>query len=113
MATLAEHIAARNDADLLARFVAAAEVTGIDNPQGWLSSTAANSSPPGSTTTTLSPTCTLTPSPRTSRRPAPALTLPPSPTTRSGRPSRRCRKSGRWNDPLGARPRRRPRPGGQ
>ena len=35
MATLAEHIAARNDADLLARFVAAAEVTGIDNPQGW------------------------------------------------------------------------------
>lgn len=35
MATLAEHIAARNDNDLLARFVAAAEVTGIDNPQGW------------------------------------------------------------------------------
>ena len=35
MATLAEHIAARNDADLLARFVAAAEVAGIDNPQGW------------------------------------------------------------------------------
>ena len=35
MATLAQHIAARNDADLLARFVAAAEVTGIDNPQGW------------------------------------------------------------------------------
>lgn len=35
MATLAEHITARNDADLLARFIAAAEVTGIDNPQGW------------------------------------------------------------------------------
>ena len=35
MATLAQHIAARNDNDLLARFVAAAEVTGIDNPQGW------------------------------------------------------------------------------
>lgn len=35
MATLAEHIAARNDADLLARFVAAAEMAGIDNPQGW------------------------------------------------------------------------------
>lgn len=35
MATLAEHIAARNDVDLLARFVAAAEVAGIDNPQGW------------------------------------------------------------------------------
>lgn len=35
MATLAEHIAARNDADLLSRFVAAAEVAGIDNPQGW------------------------------------------------------------------------------
>lgn len=35
MATLAEHIAARNDADLLSRFVAAAEVAGVDNPQGW------------------------------------------------------------------------------
>lgn len=35
MATLAQHIAARNDNDLLARFIAAAEVTGIDNPQGW------------------------------------------------------------------------------
>lgn len=35
MATLNEHITARNDADLLARFVAAAEVAGIDNPQGW------------------------------------------------------------------------------
>jgi len=35
MATLAEHITARNDADLLARFVAAAEMEGIDNPQGW------------------------------------------------------------------------------
>lgn len=35
MATLAEHITARNDADLLARFVAAAEMAGIDNPQGW------------------------------------------------------------------------------
>lgn len=35
MATLAEHITARNDADLLARFVAAAEMAGVDNPQGW------------------------------------------------------------------------------
>lgn len=35
MATLNEHITARNDADLLARFVAAAEMAGIDNPQGW------------------------------------------------------------------------------
>ena len=35
MATLAEHITARNDADLLARFVAAAEMAGLDNPQGW------------------------------------------------------------------------------
>ena len=35
MATLNEHISARNDADLLARFVAAVEVAGIDNPQGW------------------------------------------------------------------------------
>ena len=35
MATLNEHITARNDADLLARFVAAAEMEGIDNPQGW------------------------------------------------------------------------------
>lgn len=35
MATLAQHIAARNDADLLARFIAAAEVAGVDNPQGW------------------------------------------------------------------------------
>lgn len=35
MATLAEHIAARNDTELLARFVAAAEVAGIDNPQWW------------------------------------------------------------------------------
>ena len=35
MATLAQHITALNDADLLARFIAAAEVAGIDNPQGW------------------------------------------------------------------------------
>lgn len=35
MATIAEHIAATRDADLLARFVAAAEIAGIDAPQQW------------------------------------------------------------------------------
>src|SRR5699024_9736821 len=35
MATIAEHIAARNDLDLLARLVAAAERAGIDNAQAW------------------------------------------------------------------------------
>lgn len=35
MATQAQHIAARNDGDLLARFVAAAELAGIPNPQAW------------------------------------------------------------------------------
>lgn len=35
MATLSQHISARNDADLLDRFTAAAEVAGIENPQGW------------------------------------------------------------------------------
>ena len=35
MATIAEHIAARNDLDLLARLVAAAERAGITNPQAW------------------------------------------------------------------------------
>lgn len=35
MATIAEHIAARNDLDLLERFVAAAERAGIPDPQAW------------------------------------------------------------------------------
>lgn len=35
MSTLAEHIAARNDSDLLARIVAAAEKAGIASPQVW------------------------------------------------------------------------------
>lgn len=35
MTTLAAHIAARNDADLLARFVAAAELLGVPDPQTW------------------------------------------------------------------------------
>lgn len=35
MATLEEHIAATRDADLLARFVAAAEIAGIAAPQQW------------------------------------------------------------------------------
>lgn len=35
MATTAQHIAARNDADLLARFIAAAEQAGIENAQQW------------------------------------------------------------------------------
>lgn len=38
MATIAQHIAARNDADLVARLVAAAEMAGVDNPQGWVES---------------------------------------------------------------------------
>lgn len=36
MATIAEHIAARNDTDLLARLVAAAERAGIDAPAHWV-----------------------------------------------------------------------------
>lgn len=36
MATLAEHTAARNDADLRARFVAAAEMAGISNLEQWV-----------------------------------------------------------------------------
>ena len=36
MASYKEHIAARNDADLADRFVAAAEVEGIDNPKQWV-----------------------------------------------------------------------------
>lgn len=35
MATIADHIAARNDTDLLQRFVAAAERANIPNPQAW------------------------------------------------------------------------------
>lgn len=35
MATIAEHIAARNDLDLLERLVAAAERAGITDPQAW------------------------------------------------------------------------------
>jgi len=35
MATSSQIIAARNDSDLLARIVALAEATGIDNAQGW------------------------------------------------------------------------------
>lgn len=35
MATLAQHIAARNDNDLLARLIAAAEQAGIPNAQQW------------------------------------------------------------------------------
>lgn len=35
MASQAQHIAARNDGDLLVRFVAAAEIAGIPNPQAW------------------------------------------------------------------------------
>lgn len=35
MATQAQHIAARNDGDLLARFIAAAELAGIPNAQAW------------------------------------------------------------------------------
>lgn len=35
MATLADHIAARNDSDLMQRIVAAAEAQGISNPQMW------------------------------------------------------------------------------
>lgn len=35
MASLAQHIEARNDGDLLARFVAAAEQAGVPNPQQW------------------------------------------------------------------------------
>lgn len=38
MATIAEHIAARNDADLRERFVAAAERAGIDAPAHWVDS---------------------------------------------------------------------------
>lgn len=34
-ATLAQHIAARNDTDLLARVVAAAEQANVPNPQQW------------------------------------------------------------------------------
>lgn len=37
MATLAEHIAARSDQDLLARITAAAEVAGIPAPAHWAS----------------------------------------------------------------------------
>lgn len=36
MATLAQHIEARNDDDLLARFVAAAEQNGVPFPQNWV-----------------------------------------------------------------------------
>lgn len=35
MATIAEHMAARNDNDLLQRLVAAAERAGIPSPQAW------------------------------------------------------------------------------
>lgn len=35
MATIAEHIAARNDNDLLQRFIAAAERAGIESAQYW------------------------------------------------------------------------------
>jgi len=35
MATTAQHIAARNDADLLARLVAAAEMAGVPAAQQW------------------------------------------------------------------------------
>lgn len=35
MATIAEHIAARNDNDLLQRLIAAAERAGIPSPQAW------------------------------------------------------------------------------
>lgn len=36
MATTADHIAARSDADLLARFVAKAEQLGIPNASSWV-----------------------------------------------------------------------------
>lgn len=35
MTTTAQHIAARNDPDLFARLVAAAEMSGITNAQAW------------------------------------------------------------------------------
>lgn len=35
MATIAEHMAARNDNDLLQRLIAAAERAGIPSPQAW------------------------------------------------------------------------------
>lgn len=35
MATTADHIAARNDADLLARLIATAEAAGVENAQSW------------------------------------------------------------------------------
>lgn len=38
MATLAQHLSARNDSDLLLRFVAAAEQSGIPNAQAWAES---------------------------------------------------------------------------
>lgn len=36
MATTNQHISARNDPDLLARFVAAAEMLGVDNASQWV-----------------------------------------------------------------------------
>lgn len=38
MATIAEHITARNDTDLLARLTAAAEREGVDAPAHWAAS---------------------------------------------------------------------------
>lgn len=37
MPTIAEHIAARDDRDLQARLVAAAEMNGVADPQRWVS----------------------------------------------------------------------------
>ena len=36
MATTADHMAARGDADLLARFIARAEQLGVENASGWV-----------------------------------------------------------------------------
>lgn len=38
MATTADHIAARGDADLLARFIARAEQLGVENASSWVQS---------------------------------------------------------------------------
>lgn len=38
MTTTEQHINARNDNELLQRFIAKAEMLGVDNPSGWIQS---------------------------------------------------------------------------
>lgn len=75
MATLAQHIAARNDDDLLQRLIAAAEQAGIPNPQGWAESNRGRlvSVPVGDTTLAdvhAYAVATYTPTPRPGINPA-------------------------------------------